>query len=554
MALVTRLRIPRGVRLVPDHAFDVMDDAATALRGQVDAVQIVERMAPFRVTFEVPVLGGSFFADVGERGLRNHYMIPFVLPPWQQRFSGTATRAATDLVPVLDEVSIGWDSRDEPAVIRDVADAAEGDLDYTNLADTSDIRLSIRSKKPEILGGTDRIPRDEILALEYPAALFQAAHNRSSPIAVSGLERALDPYRTHVLFIEASGLAKLGGPDLCLPSFHVSLRFRAVLSARSTVAAQGVQNAPTKHSLATAAPVITIQRPLAGTTPIAADGALGVQTNLEILDDILLERLKGGVGRWSDVPAAQHIRQDAAYDVIAVPMFAFGRGITQANANELPYVGGVPYAGAACDRQIVPLPRPIILHHVIAVSSHALFTGGAFSLPQGGDHFNDVGVALGAGMRGDTYAYQQLARARWAANNAILHRIDRITERDTSAIAAGGPGGPLTHALFAVPLVDGGALGTGYPTGVGTGRPIFCGSGMSGTQARTQIGSAPAGVLQDPLTDGMEQWIEVRWTVQDAVAGLGGHPATTVHIGYGGHWVLLVVERHLTAPGHDGEV
>ena len=191
------------------------------------------------------------------------------------------------------------------------------------------------------------------------------------------------------------------------------------------------------------------------------------------------------------------------------------------------------------------------------MQSLSIFTGGAFSIPNSADHINDVGVALGTGMRGDTYAYQQLARGTWPStiggDNA--HRIDQINERDGSAIA--GAGGSPTHKLQRIPLVyPAGVTGTSYqPLGVPlTGRPIFCGSGMSGTQARTQIGSAPAGVLQNPLTDGMEQWIEVRWTVQDAVAGLGGHPATTVHIGYGGHWVLLVCERHLTAPGHDGEV
>ena len=97
-----------------------------------------------------------------------------------------------------------------------------------------------------------------------------------------------------------------------------------------------MQNAPTRHNLAVTAPTITIQRPGVGASPVSADGALGVQTNLEVLDASLLNRLKGGIGRWSDRPSAEHILDSAAYDVIAVPMFAFGRGITQANPAELP--------------------------------------------------------------------------------------------------------------------------------------------------------------------------------------------------------------------------
>ena len=144
---------------------------------------------------------------------------------------------------------------------------------------------------------------------------------------------------------------------------------------------------------------------------------------------------------------ASNILDDASYEIIAVPMWGNGwyveglggAAVTPPSDNNLPYlpyVGASPFAGTTCDRRIIPLRYPMVIHHVLAFRN---FTGGI--RPTQATLTNSVGVGIATGNRADSYNNREVAYASWTgAGNS--YRIDSVTTPDLSLIHISEPTRP----------------------------------------------------------------------------------------------------------------
>ena len=561
MSEITRKRLARGTKLMPEHGFGALSSAATQLGANISADNLADAHGSFRINLQTPALGGSLFLNTGNKGERGHLMIPFVLPPPQQEFSATGQQDTGDPSYILDEIQLSFDQRAEPCAIMDPTAAGGGLMNFAQVTDAYDIRLSIKEKEMQVFAGstTPTVPTNEVAALDIPPGFFSGANARVNPAIIGDLEVALNPYRTYVVYVEASSMA-LSSIDLAMVSLVISLRFKTKLKQRTTSSNQ-IQNLPTKHNGARTAATVTIQTPAAGSTPISSDSATGLQTNIETVDDVFLNRLRGGYGKNCDVPPSQHLLVDSCYEVIAVNLFGFSQAITTANIADLPYVGGGSHTGDTIDRRIIPIVYPLTIHHVIAVQSWATTPSTGNLMPNSANLIHEVGVGLGTGHRADAYRYQQVAYHSWNETTAgsAARRLDQIKERTGGNMA--GNQDIVDMQMFQVPIVnDAGAgatrVGVGYPTASATtGTPVFCGQGITELDARSTIAQGfPAGDVA-PVTKGAEQWIEVRWKFGDNVNGLGHsatYPSGTVFVGYGGFWVYLICEKNLSQPGSGG--
>ena len=90
--------------------------------------------------------------------------------------------------------------------------------------------------------------------------------------------------------------------------------------------------------------------------------------------------------------------------------------------------------------------------------------------------------------------------------------------------------------MMQVPLV--GAGGVTYPLQA-QGKPFYTGKTPSENSLRS---TAASGSLS-----GQEQWLEVRWKLEDPVTQMSGGlwKATDTIIGRGGHWVFIIGKKHL---------
>ena len=560
MSEITRKRLARGTKLMPEHGFGALSSAATQLGAQISADNLADPHGSFRINLQTAALGGALFLNTGTKGERGHLMIPFVLPPPQQEFSATGQQDTGDPSYILDEIQLSFDQRAEPCAIMDPTAVNGGLMNFAEVTDAYDIRLSIKEKEMQVFAGstTPTVPTNEVAALDIPPGFFSGANARVNPAIIGDLEVALNPYRTYVVYVEASSMA-LASIDLAMVSLVISLRFKTKLKQRTT-SSNSVQNLPTKHNGARTAATVTIQTPGAGSTPISSDSATGLQANIETVDDVFLNRLRGGYGKNCDVPPSQHLLVDSCYEVIAVNLFGFSQAITTSNVGDLPYVGGGSHTGDTFDRRIIPIVYPLTIHHVVAVESWATTPAVGNLRPNSPNMVHEVGVGLGTGHRSDAYRYQQVAYHSWneSPGGRAARSLDEIKERS---------GGTMSNVLspdmqlFNIPLVnDTGAgntrIGVTYPSPVSsTGSPIFCGQGITELDARSTIAQGVPAAAATPVTKGSEQWIEVRWNFGDNVNGLGHsatYPAGTVFVGYGGFWVYLICEKNLSQPGSGG--
>jgi len=541
---ITRKLLARGVKLLREHVYDPLDDMATALGAAITYDYLKEPMAPVRMTFCIPLLDGDNY--VAAATYPGHQCIPFVLPPTSQfRADGKTFSGTPELV--LDEVQLSFDTKRESAAVQGKSFAADGFLAYDQ--DTAyDLRVSIREKRMRVFDtGAPYVPENEVVALELPKELFLNDYAKQNPYLRTGLEKALDPYKTYVLYIDASGLDRNAGADhYALVSLTVSLRFKCRLQNADlyNVTTNPIQNIPTSHLGAKTPAVVTISSPAAG-SDIEADTATGVQANIEVVDDIFLERLKGGYGEHSDMPVASHISHDAAYDIIPVPMWCFGDAITKANLTRCPYFGGV-YTVPTCDRRVIPIRYPWTLHHVVVATSYA-YRGGPGRAPASANFKTQVGVSIGSLIRSDHVGYQQVAYLEWTPADKTNYMLDAIKAVEGLVMSIEAWDYELLHIPMVYPAAtyrETWPLTSPYNR---TGRPIHMARGHNVTDARTNIASAVGGAAQTPVTLGQEQFIEVRWLFQDTVLGLNdaGYHNDTVFAGYNGSWVYLIGKKAL---------
>jgi hypothetical protein len=587
VAKITRKKLSRGTKLMPEHVYPPLADAAAQLQGvAIEKEQMKAPMAPFRVNLTLPYLT----SDSLPAGTMT---IPIALPPVQDEWR-TITNAAGGKTPVyaesvpqmkLKSVSFSFDQRAEPAAIASQfwtftgATAGTGDYAYSSeqgklsFEDVTklDIGLSLHEKTQMYFG--DSYPyrvEGELWSTVIPASPGLSGRAfRANPFIQTDIDVAIDPFKTLVLSIDCPGLADASGRNLCLPSIEVSLRFVCELMPRDS-GSTSVQNIPDDGGSGTGkygaktGPTVSITTPAAGTA-VESDSSDGVNYNISTIDEQFQDKLEGGYNKFGDVPPTEVITDDAAYEVIAVPLYqnmAHG-GLSAAPAFYATYpylatISGVTVTSAAnigaFDRRVIPIHHSYSVHHAILAWNWAPWNvlnwdgSGAKPIASGGSSGVDqqkanlvcptqdvglqVGVGIGTGLGADGFEYEQLASLTITnPNNYSLSGktpkladgpattgswdasiIDRITSTlDPPRVMLWNSGGTAgvslpkwNWELHSIPLVGAGSFagGAGYYT---QGKEIFVGPGWTKTSARTNIGAS--GV---PDTGGAEQWLEVR--------------------------------------------
>jgi len=615
VAKITRKRLARGTKLSPDHVTAPLEDAATELEGiNIDRSQMQAPMAPFCVNLSLPYLGHEAYPA-------GTITVPFVLPPLQENFSkqdiggGLYNPLYSPDTPQtkLKSVSFSFDQRAEPAAIVSHLWTESGTPDTTGLygysteqgklsfedAERLDITLSIHDKDQYIFGNTyPHQLHSPIWSTTIPASALMGASLRANPFIQTDIDITVNPYKTLVFKLECPGLDDSGNNRfLCLPAVEVSMKFVCELMPRDT-GENTVQNIPDRTGAggskwgAKTGPTVTIGTPASGTA-IEADEADGVGYNITAIDDEFREKLDGGYDRYADAPPTEVVKHDAAYDVIAVPLFQNsahgGVGANPTYLATMPYVGtrASPTAGAGLfDRRVVPIHHSYTVHHMILAwnwtpwrplaGKHPIDNGvindadqAAFVVAPSQDIGLKVGVGIGTGDGADHFGYDQLGTIAltdpnnyaagvtnpdggWGVGSTLIDRITSTSAPPTVHIM--GPLGAAVGArkwnweLHSIPINP---TSGGRPGYYDQGYPAFVGPGWTNTKARSSLDGTAA------PTKGAEQWIEVRANLYptdpseslDAVTGqftatLGDLP--TILVGYGGCYVYLICKKSLT--------
>ena len=500
MSNITRKKLTRGVLLGTEHVHETLDTVANTA---IPAERVKVTMAPFRVNFNFPLLSGP-------GATINPLCVPFTLPPLQQSFPVGASSASRNVPQILlDEVSFSFDSRSEKGAIR-VNAALTSD---TDIVKSCSVDISILEKKVS----TSQLQfESEIISMHIPGLqLTGSATERFNPAYLDQINRSLDPHKMYILRIEAKDLHSITGDDVVMPNINVSLKFRSKLN---THYGAGTQNAPAMQGSLASHSVTT---PVPG-ADIKASDIGGIQTEMNVVDAMFMDKIKGGLSKDGEYDAAYNLSDDAAYEVIAVPLFQCPVPIKGSNATTLPHYDWFGTYGAF-DRRIIPLHYPVVIHHVIAVANYNAITTAV--VPSVATFKHHVGVGLGRGIRSDVFTYQGVADAEWSpSDGSYANRIDKCGEGPSSFFSQ-------VFETINVPLVGSG--GTGYKA---AGTPVYAGRTQT---VRTDIGGSA------PATGGLEQFIEVRWLMKDTGSTALSGATNDVYVGAGGHWVYLICEKRL---------
>ena len=566
MAKFDRPFLARGVKLAVEHVFDLMSSIGTALTNvTIDADNVENDRVPVRVNLWFPKISGLDLyehsgAQKTDDELRvRHIATPFVLPPLADVFSKDGAVPDTFKALVLDEVSLSFDQGGLGASLVETPFLGNfGTVTYESAA-YLDLKITLQQKRMRAFGNTKYDPEQEIFSGEILASQLLSTISRANPAVWRGLSKQVDPYKSFLMHIEAPGLA----PDangsftnkrfLCLPSFCVSLKFLAPLGQRDD--ALDLQNAP---DMGYQAGTVTIDPATTGSL-IAASGSKGVDTNAQTLDVQLLRRLRGSLRPDGARPGVEQHKADAAYDVIAVPMWHnVGNDgyVAAVNSGKMPWVGAAPHTDPTTDEAWIPITAPFVIHHVFAANSIALPEGrtgnpaGKGRLPTSPTLNTSIGVGMFTGVRGDDPAIEQVALAAFTVaqrNGFVIDELRVRREQDMSQEPTAA--NAFTHQLLQVPIV--GAGRDGFVTKAGTtidqGQPVFVGRGGLRTLTRTNIDGGA------PQTGGAEQFLVVRWMFHDPgglldatpppPTGAAGDPLE-VYSGTGGSWVFIIGRKH----------
>ena len=503
MPKITRRKIARGTKLKPSKVQTPLSNLANQLNAANTAIpapstavtksQYSKRNATFRLNFTLPYLGSEW---TRVNGVETPYVIPFMLPPLQEFWN--VSQIEPDYAPKvkLVEVSFGFDQRGEAGLITDqwcssgpidaagtganktwidlLAPSANdisdldtfqtnsnhgkiygtvADADLTELKSRGPLVLSVHRKEADYYtSGIADVPYQEIYTLPIVIENFIGTELKLNPYRERDLSFDIDQYSTYMLGIRPPNLhaitdyALLHGINLALVNLTVSLKFKSELIQRdSTLGSDDPLNIPENGLLKTNS-TVAITTPVAGNT-INADGADGVQTSINTIDQVYQAKLKGGVSSLSDTGIIENVCEDAAYDVIAIPMWnnQWNNQLTGKHAYSTgtgPYQYGVEAgnrintagdnAQPLCDRAIIPFSYPMTIHHVIVAHNNLLTT----NVKQAYSEYNyayefgpipgnvigpatwantarvaakhSIGIGVGTGNMGTHYGYKQI--------------------------------------------------------------------------------------------------------------------------------------------------
>lgn len=530
----------RGVKLTAQHVQTPTDAVASALSQS--AVTGNLKPMPWRLSLHMPQLDSSAFEyQTGTPDQQSRVVIPFVLPPLQEDFDSSTWKQPTDQ-PVLTSISIGFDQRAEPYATTDLYSATEGLLTDTDM-DRLTLTLDLLERTPTLLGGNETDYRVVHTVTLPGQELWGNLYARQNPMVIDEIRLPLNPYKVYALRLTAHGLysTNVTTERLAFTSLLLSLSGEFPVVERD----MNCPNSPTKTGLTRqTAPVTTPTL-----VPNAViDGGTDIQALFQVFDNILSAKLRSGIDDESEIYPVEHLQEDAAYSIIAVPLYGSGAiRCSDAATRGLPYIGVAPGLLPTADRRIIPVPTGFTLHHVVAVQNlnsypcpltrgYATFGTDASA----NTLWHKIGVNLLS--MGDTIATQQLAYLEFTNATLGSQRIDRFMQNLQNP----------NYNLHHVPLVS--PVGTGNNQSYYlTGNPIYMGEANSTTANRNVISAMPeifgGGAPTLPATKGTENFVEIRWVMEDTVVGLG-NPGTpsTVLVGTGGHFVYLI-GKQITSRG-----
>lgn len=558
MAKFTRSSLSRGTRLVRQAVVAPLQAIATALgSASIGKEHLSHAYAPFRINLFIPTVDSELY-EAWTRPGDTSLCIPFVMPPLQDAFDTSGKVGQSTPTPILDEVSVSFDQRSEPAMITDrhrTSVLTAGRLDFNADSSAYDLKLSLVSKRQWYFDNTQSdVPDREVMSVDIPGVAFLSAIDRTNPFVLTGLNRPVNPYHTYMLILESPGLYSASA-TYALPALQVSFKFRYPLVSADTEA----QNFPTVTG---STKTYTISNPASA----SIINATPIHNNVKVLDDALSNKLQGGRNLDGSLPANTQLAVEDCYTVYAIPMWSnFGNRRLIADSDQLLYHFGIPAAPLNhntdnyYDRHVIPLSRSFVLHHAFAcVNRCGPATTSIPPMPQStppssGTMSHKIGVGMLVGPQADNFTYQQVAYQDFTIASKVGYTVDRISSSPNQVMTTAGLSGEgWNWEVLNLPLVTVPAdPGTGYYT---QGKPIYMGRGTSLSTARSHCGgNAPAN------TDGQESHLEVRWRIEDPVGltdfaatfpGAAGSTADT-YVGYGGHWVILIGKTPLTNPGHD---
>lgn len=558
-------------------------------------------MAPFRVNLTLPYLASDSLP-------KGHITIPFVLPPPQDLFLTTINAGggkdaiySGDLPQMkLRSISFSFDQRGEPGAIASQFwklagsgtvntgkygySTEQGHVTYEDVT-RLDIALSLHEKTQEYFGDTYPYNLErELWSTTIPAAEgYSGVSLRANPFIQTDMDITVDLYKTLVLSIQCPGLEDSTGRNLALPSIEVSMKFACELMPRDT-GQTAVQNIPEdggsgagKYGAKTA-PSVSISTPSAA-DPLKAEDTKGVNTNISTLDQQFQDKLEGGYNRFADVPPTEVIADDAAYEVIAVPLYQNmahgGLSASPAFYATYPYLATLSGSGnttvdevadtGVFDRRIIPIHHSYTIQHAILAWNWTPWEllnwdgdAGTKPISSGSSSADaqqraniacpskqvalDVGVGIGTGASADNFDYEQVAKL------SISNPNNYGTWDGSSGTKV--PTEPATKGTWDTSLIDritstidppraliwnsGGTAALGFPKWnwelhsipiVGSG--TFGPGGGYHTQGKevfvgpgwTRTSSRTNMQSSSPDTGGAEQWIEVRANLHRTEAG-----------------------------------
>ncbi len=555
MAKLNFKRLSRGVRLLTSHIHSQIQLGLTRLTSAgVEHENLENGMSNIRMTFSFPVAWTSFVAQENTVGTS------FVLPPPQELFANPQTVTADSLSYILDSVSFSFDQRAAPyATLREVPGAVAENTQSPELSPHMAFKLAIYSKPLEIWSSATPDPSvtEQVISLSLPNPGFIGKSLRTNPVVAEGLGAVMTPFNSYTLSVDINEWASLMPATAGqVNSITVSLVIKCRLMEKDNASGDAtlIQNIPQSNYLPAAAQYggrytapETLTIPAAGSVIKADEDAgvdSGVQGSIEKVDRKFLGGLIGGYNEIGRRFGPSNILDDASYEIIAVPMWGNGwhvGGLGGAaptipgnnNVPYLPYVGASPFTGATCDRRIIPIRFPMVIHHVLAFRN---YSGG---IRPTSAIVNSVGVGIATGNRADSYNNREVAYASWTGLGAS-YRIDTVSTPDG-----------ISGDLLNIPLVSTAATtGTGYDPTVSAGlsvqgRPVYAGQTTTDDSVRSQMADTPGGAIAAFADiDGKEQWLEVRWAFNDP-AGLANMNVGETQIGRGGHWVYIIGKKHL---------
>jgi|TARA_R100001530_G_scaffold73623_2_gene51923 hypothetical protein len=624
----SKKKLVRGVKLTVDHTYDVLNEIGEGLERNIVADQMKHDSAYFRLNYQLPIATPwtSTGADDDNRVDNWAYEFGFALPPTQDYFNAEGKLTADTPVPILDEISFGFDQRDEncllsgpampnPALAQTiVSNNQDGLMEFDNDKDSSSIEFVIFSKAQQVWDSNIKeYSNDEVLRVELPASAYMSSVAKLNPYALGNLNKAFNPYKTYMLAIKLNNFWKnYGGADtydhrrMEVASLTISLKFKMrLLEPDIATAALTLQNYPKAHldddiggfnnfpgnrddfawvtktpDVAAAEKDITAQ---ATNTAVEGGSAPGIGTTIADIDREFTNKLSGGWSEYGLCATDQQIKAEAAYEVISVPLFctgipAMGVGTPVPAAGDQWFpITQLRYGAAAngyagydtngssryteFDRRIIPIKNPLLIHEVL------MWYGGTINSGVG----INVGVGIATGLKGDQHDYQQVAlmstRGTVPGGGPGGGDIDDFTidtwsvqpnepQGDNSGYLTVGSGTPVgadtgahwsTGKLVKIPLVWGNTdatRNTTYPISNDFGgRPFYVGKGTNITAARTNVGVDGGDETPGATnTDGIEQWIEVRMTLDPTHNGLQANDCLIPPQGY---WVYLICKKTL---------